>query len=487
MTDDLIAAIPTGLLIDGEWRPAVSGRHLGVEDPATGKTLAQVADAGAEDVDAALAAAVDAQADWAATTPRFRAELLRSAYDAVVANREKFATVISREMGKPLAEARTEVDYGADFLRWFGEETTRVGGRYQAAPDGNGRILTTAAPVGPCLLITPWNFPLAMLTRKVAPAIAAGCTMVVKPASLTPLTALLLAEVLNGLGLPRGVLNVITSSSASTVSQRLMHDRRLRKVSFTGSTPVGRTLLRLASDNIVRSSMELGGNAPFLVFADADLDRAVDGAVVAKMRNNGQSCVAANRFYVHRSIAVEFTDRLVTRLEALRFGPGTEPVDAGPLADEAQRDTVHTLVRAAVAGGAALRTGGEPDTGPGYFYPPTVLTSVPPDSPVLHNEIFGPVAPVVPFDTEDEAVSLANESEFGLAAYLFTENLDRALRLVDRLQVGMVGVNQGVVSNAAAPFGGVKASGLGREGGSEGIREYLDVRYAAISSPLGRP
>ena len=378
---------------------------------------------------------------------------------------------------------RGEVDYAADFLRWFAEEAPRSAGRYSTAPTGSSRLMTSVGPVGPCLLITPWNFPLAMAARKIAPAIAAGCTMILKPASLTPLTSLKFARVLENAGLPAGVLNVVTTSSASRVSSAVIGDARIRKVSFTGSTSVGRQLLTLAAANITRTSMELGGNAPFVVFDDANLASAVDGAVLAKMRNNGQSCIAANRFYVQSGIADDFISAFVKRLESLKIGPATENPDIGPLIDNGQRESVERLVVAAVEGGATLRSGGTRIDGAGYFYPPTVLTDVPLDSPVLHNEIFGPVAPIVRFATEDDAVALANETEFGLASYVFTENLDRALRMVERLDVGMVGINQGIVSNAAAPFGGVKASGLGREGGAEGLGEYTDIRYAAIARP----
>ena len=472
--------VPDQLFIGGQWRSA-EAEKIPVENPSNAEVLAEVANADERDIGDAIEAAVMAQESWAHTSTRFRADLLLHAYDAVLGAREDFALLIALEMGKPLDEARGEVDYAADFLRWFAEEAPRAAGRYATAPNGTSRVMTSVAPVGPCLLITPWNFPLAMAARKVAPAIAAGCTMILKPAALTPLTSLKFAQVFADAGLPAGVLNVITTSSASRVSTAVIGDPRVRKVSFTGSTGVGRQLLALAAANITRTSMELGGNAPFVVFDDTDLAAAVDGAVLAKMRNNGQSCIGANRFYLQNGIAEEFTAAFVERLEALEVGQATDNPDVGPLIDDGQRESVAQLVAAAVEGGATLRCGGARIDGRGYFYAPTVLTDVPPDSPVLHNEIFGPVAPIVRFADEDEAARLANHTEFGLASYVYTENLDRALRMVERLNVGMVGINQGIVSNAAAPFGGVKASGLGREGGAEGLSEYADIRYAAIA------
>ena len=390
------------------------------------------------------------------------------------------------EMGKPVAESRAEVLYAADFLRWFSEEAVRIEGRWATAPNGGMRMLTMRQPVGPCLLITPWNFPLAMGTRKIGPAVAAGCTMVVKPAKQTPLSMLALAQILEEAGLPDGVLNVVTARSAGETTGPLIDDPRLRKLSFTGSTEVGRQLMGQASRQLLRVSMELGGNAPFVVFEDADLDAAVDGAMVAKMRNIGEACTAANRFHVHASVADAFTEKLAERMGGLQIGRGTEDgVDVGPLIDDVQRDKVRELVEDAVAKGARCVVGGpERIPGvPGHFYPPTVLADVPDDARLLAEEIFGPVAPIATFADEDEAIAAANRTEYGLVAYVYTRDLDRALRVIERLETGMVGLNQGLVSNAAAPFGGVKQSGFGREGGAEGIDEYLSVKYAAIRAP----
>ncbi|WP_323960850.1 aldehyde dehydrogenase family protein [Arthrobacter sp. JZ12] len=481
---DLLSTVPTGLLIGGQWRDASNGKTFDVEDPATGKTLVSIADATPEDGKAALDAAVAAQDEWARTAPRERGEILRRAFEMVTERAEDFALLMTMEMGKPLAEARGEVTYAAEFLRWFSEEAVRMSGRYSTSPDGKSRILVTKKPVGPCLLITPWNFPLAMATRKIAPAVAAGCTMVLKPANLTPLTSLLFATVLEEAGLPAGVLNIVSTTSAGQVTGPLIKDSRLRKLSFTGSTPVGRRLLADASENVLRTSMELGGNAPFLVFEDADLDKAVDGAMAAKLRNMGEACTAANRFIVHESIAAEFADRLAARMEDVTPGRGTEDsTKLGPLIDGKSRDAVHALVQDAVDAGASCLAGGAPVDGPGYFYPATVLTDVPSSSRILQEEIFGPVAPIVTFSTEDEAVRLANNTEYGLVAYVFTRDLNRGLRMGERLDTGMLGLNAGVISNAAAPFGGVKQSGLGREGGEEGIEEYLYTQYVGIADP----
>jgi len=477
----VVDAVPRRLLIGGEWRDGAGGATIGVEDPATGDRLAEVADAIAQDAIAALDAAVDAAEEWARTPPRERSDVLRRAYELIVARSEQLSLLMTLEMGKPLSEARGEVAYGAEYLRWFSEEAVRIEGRYGLAPDGGSRLLVSKAPVGPCLLITPWNFPLAMGTRKIGPALAAGCTMVVKPAQQTPLTMLALAAILIESGLPPGVLNLITSSSASRVMDPLIADRRSRKLSFTGSTEVGRRLVASSAPGLLRVSMELGGNAPFLVFEDADLDRAVEGAVVAKMRNGGEACTAANRFYVHESVAGEFSSRLAERLGALRVGRGTDAgVDVGPLIDADQRQKVAGLVADAVDRGAATLVGGGEIDGPGYFFEPTVLGDVPAGAELLGDEIFGPVAPVVSFADEDEAVAVANATEYGLVAYAYTGDLDRGLRLVDRLDTGMLGLNRGLVSNPAAPFGGVKASGFGREGGREGIEEYLSTRYVAV-------
>jgi succinate-semialdehyde dehydrogenase/glutarate-semialdehyde dehydrogenase len=480
----LLASIPTGLLINGQWRPASSGKTFDVEDPATGKVLLSIADAGTEDGAAALDAAAAAQAGWGRTAPRERSEILRRAFDLVTERAEDFALLMTLEMGKPLAEARGEVAYGADFLRWFSEEAVRIGGRYLPAPDGKNRLLVQKKPVGPCLLITPWNFPLAMATRKVAPAVAAGCTMVLKPANLTPLTSLLFAQVMQEAGLPAGVLNVIQTSTAGAVTGPLIKDDRLRKISFTGSTAVGQALMKEAADKVLRTSMELGGNAPFVVFEDADLDKAVEGALAAKMRNMGEACTAANRFIVHESIADAFAEKFAAKIASLTTARGTEPeCTVGPLIDGKARDGVHALVSDALAGGAEAVTGGAAVDGPGYFYQPTVLKNVAEDARILQEEIFGPVAPIVTFASEDDAIRLANNTEYGLVAYVFTRDLNRGLRVSERLETGMLGLNAGVISTAAAPFGGVKQSGLGREGGSEGIEEYLSTQYVGIADP----
>lgn len=475
---ELLASVPDGLLIGGRWRPASSAATLTVDDPSTGRTIKTIADAGADDGLAALDAAVAVAASWAATPARERGEILRRAFDLLQERREDVALLMTLEMGKPLAEARGEVTYGGEFLRWFSEETVRVTGRYGPNPEGTGRMIVTQHPVGPCFLITPWNFPLAMATRKIAPALAAGCTVVVKPAAQTPLTTLLFAKLLQDAGLPDGVVNVITTSSSSAVSGPIIADPRLRKLSFTGSTPVGRRLLEQAAPGVLRTSMELGGNAPFVVFDDADLDKAVAGALAAKFRNIGQACTAANRFLVHRSVAEEFTRRVTAAVDGFVIGRGTEPdVTIGPLVDDNAVAKAEALVKDAVARGAELATGGSRVQGPGSFFEPTVLTGVAPGSDILREEIFGPVLAITEFDTEDEAVALANNTEYGLVSYVYTESLARGQRMIDRLETGMMGLNVGVVSNAAAPFGGWKLSGLGREGGAEGIHEYLQTKY----------
>jgi succinate-semialdehyde dehydrogenase/glutarate-semialdehyde dehydrogenase len=478
----LLAKVPTQLLIGGAWRDATGGESFAVDDPATGKTLLDVADARPEDGAAALDAACAARTAWAETAPRERAELLRRAFDLVIARRDEFATLMTLEMGKPLAEAQGELNYGADFLRWFSEEAVRIDGGFMRSPDGRGRLLVMRQPVGPCLLITPWNFPLAMATRKIAPALAAGCTMVLKPAAETPLTTLLFAALLQECGLPGGVLNVLPTTQAAEVTGPLLADGRIRKLSFTGSTPVGRRLLAQCSDQVLRTSMELGGNAPFLVFDDADLDAAVEGAVLAKMRNMGEACTAANRIYVQREVSSDFATRLADRLSTLRLGHGLDPeTQVGPLIGAAAVDKVSRLVQDAVDKGASVVTGGRREERDGFFYAPTVLADVPADAQLLDEEVFGPVAPIIPFDTEEEGIELANATEYGLVGYVFTRDLSRALRVTDALEVGMVGLNQGVVSNAAAPFGGVKASGIGREGGAVGIDEYLNTKYVAVA------
>ncbi|MBS4753074.1 NAD-dependent succinate-semialdehyde dehydrogenase [Nocardioides sp. zg-ZUI104] len=481
---DLLPADRRQLLIGGAWRPSGSGERIDVVDPADGSVLTDVADGTLDDARAALDAAVGVQREWAATAPRERGEILRRAFEDVVARTEDLALVMSLEMGKPLAESRGEVTYGAEFLRWFSEEAVRVHGRWMHNPAGGSRLLTVRKPVGPCLFITPWNFPLAMGTRKIGPAVAAGCTMVVKPAKQTPLTMLLLADILQQAGLPDGVLNVVTTSDSGGLSSTLQADPRLRKVSFTGSTAIGRRIMEQAAPRLQRVSMELGGNAPFLVFADADLDAAVDGAMLAKMRNMGEACTSANRFLVEESVAEEFGARLAERMGSLRVGRGTDDgTEVGPLIDAAARDSVAGLVDDALSRGARALTGAQAAEGAGYFYPPTVLVDVPTDADVVTNEIFGPVAPITTFRTEEEAIELANSSEYGLAAYAYTRDLARTLRLAEQLETGMLGINSGIVSNPAAPFGGVKASGFGREGGFEGIEEYLDTTYVALPAP----
>ena len=478
----VVDAVGKELFIGGKWVAARSGKTFDVQDPSTGEVLCQVADAAPEDGLAALDAAVAAQAGWAAVAPRERGEILRRAYDKLIERRDELALLMTLEMGKPLAEAAGEITYAAEFFRWFAEEAVRIDGGYAVAPNGSGRFLITRQPVGPTLLITPWNFPMAMGTRKIGPAVAAGCTMVIKPAAQTPLSMLALTQILADAGLPEGVLNVVTTKDAGGVMEPLIRDGRARKLSFTGSTGVGRKLLEQCAEKVLRTSMELGGNAPFVVFDDADLDAAVEGAMQAKMRNIGEACTAANRFYVQRGVAEEFSRRLTERMQALPMGRGTdEGVVVGPLIDEAAVKKVTELVKDATDKGARVLTGGSRVDGPGHFYPATVLTDVPVDARLASEEIFGPVAPITPFDTEDEAVEKANDTEFGLVSYLFTSDLKRALRVSERLEAGMIGLNQGIVSNPAAPFGGVKQSGLGREGGTVGIDEFLETKYIAVS------
>jgi succinate-semialdehyde dehydrogenase/glutarate-semialdehyde dehydrogenase len=480
---DVLAAAPRQLLIGGSWRPAASGRTVAVEDPATGATIAEIADGDATDALAALGAAADAQAGWAATPGRERGEILRRSFEALMANVDDLALLMTLEMGKPVAESRGEIAYAAEFFRWFSEEAVRIPGDYRPSPAGGSRMITVRQPVGPVLLITPWNFPMAMATRKIGPAVAAGCTMVLKPSELTPLSALALGQIMLDAGLPAGVLNIVTTTDAGATTGPLISDPRLRKLSFTGSTAVGKRLIEQSADQVLRVSMELGGNAPFLVFADADLDAAVEGAMQAKMRNGGEACTSANRFYVERPVARDFASRLAARMGDLTVGRGTEEgVDVGPLINDKQRSKVVDLVDDAVGKGAEALVGGKADGGPGYFYPPTVLTSVPAGAALLREEIFGPVAPIVAFDDEAEAVAAANDTEYGLISYVFTRDLDRAIRVSEAITTGMVGVNQGVVSNPAAPFGGTKQSGYGREGGREGIEEYLEVKYIAIKA-----
>ena len=479
----VLDAVPKQLYIGGEWHDGAGGATLSVEDPATGEEIARVADATPQDALDALGAAHDAWCGaWRDSAPRERSDILRRAYEAIVARTDELALLMTLEMGKPLAESEAEIAYGASFLRWYAEEAVRADGRFATHEAGTGRLLTMRQPVGPCVFITPWNFPLAMGTRKIGPAVAAGCTMVVKPAKLTPLSMLMLARILEEAGLPPGVLNVVTASSSGSVMEPVIRDPRTRKLSFTGSTEVGRRLIEQSAEQVLRVSLELGGNAPFLVFGDADVDDAVEGAVLAKMRNIGEACTAANRFHVARPVAREFADKLATRMGAMKLGPGTEDgVEVGPLIDAEQLDKVAELVDDAVAKGARVLCGGERVEGAGNFYAPTVLVGVPPEARLLKEEIFGPVAPITAFDSEDEAIAAANDTEFGLVAYLYTRDLKRALRVSERLETGMVGVNQGIVSNAGAPFGGVKHSGIGREGGPEGIAEYLETKYVALA------
>jgi succinate-semialdehyde dehydrogenase/glutarate-semialdehyde dehydrogenase len=479
----VVAAVPAELFINGRWRPSSDGQRFPVEDPATGATLCTVADATPEDGMAALDAAVAAQQQWAEYPPRERGEILRRTYELMLRRQDELALLMTLEMGKPLPESRNEIAYAAEFFRWFAEQAVRIDGGFAIAPSGSGRLLVMRQPVGPALLITPWNFPAAMGTRKIGPAVAAGCTMVLKPASLTPLSMLAITGILSECGLPDGVLNTVPTSRAGRLIEPLIRDGRARKLSFTGSTEVGRQLLEQCAGQILRTSMELGGNAPFLVFPDADLDAALHGAMIAKMRNMGQACTAANRFYVHADVFDQFAHQLAERMGALRLGRGTdEGVQVGPLIEASARQKVQHLVEDAVARGAEVLVGGKPVGGPGYFYPPTVLIDVPPEAEIAHTEIFGPVAAITPFTSEDEVLAAANGTPFGLVSYVYTNDLRRALRVCERLEAGMVGLNQGMVSNPAAPFGGVKHSGLGREGGTVGIEEFLEIKYVAVAT-----
>jgi succinate-semialdehyde dehydrogenase / glutarate-semialdehyde dehydrogenase len=483
----LLDSVPDGLFIGGEWAPATSGATLKVYDPATGEVIKAIADGDVADGAAAMDAAVDAAADWAKTPPRERAELLRRAFDLLRERKDEVALLMTLEMGKPFAESRAEAVYGGEFLRWFSEEAVRIFGRYGVNPEGTGRMIVSQHPVGPCYLITPWNFPLAMATRKTAPALAAGCTLVIKPPELTPLTTLYFVKILQEAGLPPGVVNVITTSTSGKVSAPIIADRRLRKLSFTGSTEVGRKLLQQAAEGILRTSMELGGNAPFLIFDDADLGAAVEGAMLAKFRNIGQACTAANRFIVHEAVADEFAALVTERVQAFKVGRGTEEgVQIGPLINDDAVQKADALVRDATDRGAKVLTGGHPIERAGTFYEPTVVAGVRPGSDILREEIFGPVLSIVTFDDEDEAVRIANNTEYGLVAYAYTKDLARSQRLIESLETGMLGLNVGVVSNAAAPFGGVKQSGIGREGGFEGIHEYLSTKYTLTSNPFAR-
>jgi succinate-semialdehyde dehydrogenase / glutarate-semialdehyde dehydrogenase len=478
----VVDAVQKQLYIGGEWRDGTGSGTLEVEDPATGEALCEVADGTPADAVAALDAAVEAQADWANVPAIERGEILRRAFEKLMEREEDLALLMTLEMGKPIAESRSEIAYAAEFFRWFAGEATRIHGQYYAGGNGKGRVLTMKQPIGPSLMITPWNFPMAMGTRKIGPALAAGCTVVMKPASQTPLSMLALAQILEESGLPGGVLNVITSSSSGRVMEPLIRDPRARKLSFTGSTEVGRKLLEQASEQILKVSMELGGNAPFLVFEDADLDAAVDGALLAKMRNIGEACTAANRFHVAEPVAEEFAKRLAAKMGSLKIGRGTEEdVKVGPLINQDAIDKIEELVGDARSKGANVVVGGSAVDARGYFYEPTVLTDVPADARVLEEEIFGPVAPITTFQSDEEAIRAANRTQFGLVAYVFTSDFKRAIRVIEGLETGMVGLNQGMVSNAAAPFGGWKWSGIGREGGFEGIEEYLEIKYVAVN------
>ena len=482
---DLLAKVPSQLFLGGEWVDGTSGRTIDVTDPATGLVLKTIADASVADAKRAMDIAAETQESWAATAPRVRGEILRGAFDLLQERAQEFALLMTLEMGKPLAEARGEVTYGGEFLRWFSEEAVRIAGRYGSNPEGTGRMIVTQVPVGPSYLITPWNFPLAMATRKIAPALAAGCTAIIKPAALTPLTTLYFAKLLQDAGLPDGVLGVLTTSKSGEITSPIVADTRLRKLSFTGSTPVGVALLKEAANNVLRTSMELGGNAPFIVFEDADLDKAVEGALLAKFRNIGEACTAANRFIVHESIADEFARRVTERVKAFRIGRGTEEgVTIGPLINADAVSKAKSLVDDAVNRGATLLAGGSAIEGAGTFFEPTVVAGVQPGSDILREEIFGPVLSIIPFTDEADAVAKANDTEYGLVGYVYTKDLARGQRLIESVRTGMMGLNVGVVSNAAAPFGGVKQSGLGREGGFEGIHEYLSTKYTLTPDPF---
>lgn len=479
LEQEVVAKVPKGALIAGEW--VETGRTIEVIDPSTGEALCEITDAGETEALAALDAASNAQAEWAATAPRDRGEILRAVYEQMTERLDELALLMTLEMGKPIGESKAEVAYAADFFRWFSEEAVRINGRYGTLTNGVGRLLTMKQPVGPCVFVTPWNFPAAMATRKIGPALAAGCTVVMKPAKETPLSAFAIGEMLINAGLPKGVVNIVCGSSAGKIVGPLLQDPRTRKLSFTGSTEVGRELIKQAADNVLNVSMELGGNAPFIVHEDADIDAAVEGAILAKMRNNGEACTAANRFHAHESIAGQFSEKLAARLGAMKVGRGTDPdSQVGPLINENQREIVEGLVADAAGKGGKVLTGGERIDGPGFYFPPTVIGDLTADAAILTDEVFGPVAPIRAFSTEDEAIAAANATEYGLAAYVYTQDLSRAFRTIEALETGMVGLNRGVISNPAAPFGGIKQSGFGREGGSEGIEEYLEIKYVGM-------
>jgi succinate-semialdehyde dehydrogenase / glutarate-semialdehyde dehydrogenase len=478
----VVDAVEKRLYIGGEWRDATGGATLEVIDPATEEPITEVADGTPEDAMAALDAAAQMQREWGGSAPNERAGILWKAFELLMERADELALLMTLEMGKPVAESKAEIVYAADFFRWFSGEALRIDGNYKQFANGTSRVLVMKQPVGPSLMITPWNFPMAMGTRKVGPAIAAGCTIVMKPAQQTPLSMLALAQILEEAGLPGGVFNIITTSSSGKTTGPLIQDPRLRKLSFTGSTEVGRKLIAASADQVLKVSMELGGNAPFLIFDDADLDAAVDGALLAKMRNIGEACTSANRFHVAEPVQEEFQRRLAEKMGALKLGRGTEEdVKVGPLIDEPSREKVAELVQDALDKGATRVVGGEVPDGRGYFYRPTVLGDVPTGARVFHEEIFGPVAPVGSFSSEEEAIARANDTEYGLVAYVFTRDIKRAIRVCEGLETGMVGLNQGMVSNAGAPFGGVKQSGIGREGGKEGLEEFLETKYVAVN------
>ena len=481
MYDNLLAGVSTDLWINGQWRPASDGGRFDVEDPATEQTIVSVASATVDDCLGAVDAAQKAFGLWAAKSPRERGEILRRGYEIMIREKERLAKIITLENGKGLEDSRAEAAYAAEFFRWNAEEAVRVIGQTSISPSSGARILTSYKPAGVSLLVTPWNFPAAMATRKIGPALAAGCSVVIKPASATPLTMLALMPILEEAGVPAGVVNVVPSMQSGKVVSAMLADIRVRVISFTGSTQVGRVLLREAAHNVVKPSMELGGNAPFIVFEDADIDAAVEGAMIAKMRNMGEACTAANRFYVHEQVADAFSAKMTDRMAALKMGNGlTEGIAVGPLVNKATRDKVESLVNDAVAKGAKVTTGGTRASGPGYFYPPTVLTDVPDTADLVWEEIFGPVAAIQTFRDEELMIEQCNKSEYGLASYIYTRDIGRGMRVANRLETGMVGLNRGIVSDPAAPFGGVKQSGLGREGSKEGVLEYLETQYVSV-------